>query len=141
MKQSFKWKALPLNANDNSFLNTKITFTPEVLEYDENVPYEVMEVICDYFNKLEKDYVSRSNIKNEKIKNEEPRLKAIKKQIIDCQRFEEKAQTIIRWLKIKRREGVEEPKGTKWVVRSERSGWANGLPEDASNDEIKEDND
>lgn len=131
MKQSFKWNALPLNANDDSFLNTKITFTPEVLEYDEDIiPYDAMESICDYFNKLEKDYVSRSNIKNEKIKNEEPRLKAIKKQVIDCQRTEKKAQAIIKWLKIKRKEDIPEPKGTKWVVRSEKSGWANGLPKE-----------
>ena len=129
MKQSFKWNALPLNANDDSFLNTKIQFTPEVLEYDEEfIPYDAMESICDYFNKLEKDYVSRSNIKNEKIKNEIPRLKAINKQVIDCQRFEGKAQALLRWLKIKRREDIPEPNGTKWVVRSEKSGWANGLP-------------
>ena len=85
--------------------------------------------LCDYFCKLEKDYVSRSNVKNEKIKNEEPRKKAIKKQITDCQRFEEKAQAILRWLGIKRKDNVEEPKGTKWVERSPKSGWADGLPE------------
>lgn len=130
MKQSFKWNALPLNQNDNSFLNTKIVFTPEVFEYDEElIPYDAMLSLCDYFNKLEKDYVSRANIKNEKIKNEEPRLKAIKKQIIDCQKTESKAQAILRWLGIKRKEDVPEPKGTKWIVRSEKSGWADGLPE------------
>lgn len=134
MKQSFKWNALPLNKNDKSFLNTKVYFTPEILEYDEDyIPYDAMLSICDYLNKLEKDYVSRSNIKNEKIKNEEPRLKAIKKQILDCQRFEEKAQAILRWLNIRRKDGVEEPKGTKWIERSPKSGWANGLPE-VSND-------
>ena len=129
MKQSFKWNALPLNQNDNSFLNTKVNFTPECFDYDqEKIPYDAMMSICDYFNKLEKDYVSRSNIKNEKIKNEEPRLKAIKKQIVDCQRFEAKAQSILRWLDIKRKPDVEEPKGTKWIERSQKSGWADGLP-------------
>lgn len=131
MKQSFKWNALPLNANDDSFLNTKIEFCPEVFEYDSvEVPYDVMLVICDYFNKLEKDYVSRSNIKNEKIKNEEPRKKAIKKQIIDCQKIEAKAQTLLRWLHIKRKPNIPEPKGTKWIERSIKSGWANGLPDE-----------
>ena len=43
------------------------------------IPYDVMESLCDYFTKLQRDYVSRANIKNEKIKNEEPRLKAIRK--------------------------------------------------------------
>ena len=130
MKQSFKWNALPLNAHDNSFLNTKVEFMPEHFEYDENlIPYDAMQSLCDYFNKLEKDYVSRSNIKNEKIKNEEPRLKAIKKQILDCQRFEAKAQAILKWLKIKRKEDVPEPKGTRWIERSQKSGWADGLPE------------
>lgn len=130
MKQSFKWNALPLNQNDNSFLNTKIEFTPEVFEYDESmIPYDAMESLCDYFNKLEKDYVSRSNIKNEKIKNEIPRLRAIKKQIIDCQKFEAKAQALLRWLGIKRKPDIPEPKGTKWIERSPKSGWDNGLPE------------
>lgn len=130
MKRSFKWKALPLNVNDDSFLNTKIVFTPEVLEYDKNIPYDAMESICDYFNKLEKDYVSRSNIKNENITNEVRREKAIKKQIIDCQKTEKKAQIIIKWLKIKRKEDIPEPKGTKWVVRSKKSGLADGLPKE-----------
>lgn len=130
MKQSFKWNALPLNQNDNSFLNTKVQFTPECFEYDENkIPYDAMMSLCDYFNKLEKDYVSRSNIKNEKIRNEKPREKAIKKQIEDCQRFEAKAQAILKWLDIRRKENIPEPKGTKWVVRNEKSGWADGLPE------------
>ena len=102
MKRSFKWKALPLNVNDDSFLNTKIVFTPEVLEYDKNIPYDAMESICDYFNKLKKDYVSRSNIKNENITNEVRREKAIKKQIIDCQKTEKKAQIIIKWLKLRK---------------------------------------
>lgn len=128
MKQSFKWSRLPLNANDDSFLNTKINFTPEVLEYDSNVPYDAMMAICDYFNKLEKDYVSRSNVRNEKIKNEIPRLKAVRKQIKDCQMTEEKAQALIRWLNIKRKPDVPEPKGTTYINRSEKSGWADGLP-------------
>ena len=130
MKQSFKWNALPLNQNDDSFLNTQIIFTPEVLEYDEDrIPRDAMEALCDYFGKLQKDYVSRSNIKNEKIKNEEPRLKAIKKQIIDCQKFESKAQALLRWLGIRRKPDIPEPKGTKWIERSPKSGWADGLPE------------
>ena len=129
MKQSFKWNALPLNVNDDSFLNTKIYFTPDVFEYDcEKIPYDAMLSICDYFNKLEKDYVSRSNIKNEKIKNEEPRLKAIKKQIEDCKKTEAKAQALLRWLNIKRKQNIEEPKGTKWIERSLKSGWSDGLP-------------
>ena len=68
MKQSFKWNALPLNLNDDSFLNTKVQFEPEHFDYDESkIPYDAMMSLCDYFNKLEKDYVSRSNIRNEKI--------------------------------------------------------------------------
>ena len=130
MKQSFKWNALPLNSNDHSFLNTKITFCPEVLDYDEEkIPYDVIAVICDYFTKLQRDYVSRANIKNEKIKKEEPRLKAIRKQIIDCQKTESKAQILLRWFGIKRKPDIPEPKGTKWIERSEKSGWADGLPE------------
>ena len=90
-----------------------------------------MSSLCNYFNKLERDYVSRSNIKNEKIKNDIPREKAIKKQIIDLQRFEEQAQAILRWLGIKRKPDIPEPKGTTYVERSPKSGLADGVPKES----------
>ena len=129
MKKSFKYNHIELNANDNSFLNTKIDFTPEVFDYDETkIPYEVMAVLCDIFHKWRMDYVSRAGIRNEKIKNEEPRLKAIKKQVLDLQNTERKAQVILNWLGIKRKPNIPEPKGTKYANRSLKSGLANGLP-------------
>ena len=128
MKQSFKYNRLPLNANDNSFLNTKIVFTPEVFEYDEEkIPYEVMEVVCDMLHKWRMDYVSRAGIKNEKIKNEEPRLKAIRKQIEDLKATERKAQILIQWLGIKRKPDIPEPKGTTYIERSPKSGLTDGI--------------
>ena len=131
MKQSFKWNALPLNAHDDSFCNTKVDFRPEHFDYDENkIPYDAMESLCDYLVRLEKDYVTRSNIKHENIKNEDKRLKAIRKQVIDCQKTENKAQAILRWLGIKRKSDVEEPKGTKWIERSPKSGWKDGMPKE-----------
>ena len=131
MKQSFKWNSLPLNKYDDSFLNTKLVFTPETLEYDDDlIPYDAMLAICDYFNKLVRDYVSRSNIKHEKIKNPVAREKAIHKQIVDCQKSESKAQAILQWLGIKRKPDIPEPKGTKYVERSQKSGWATGLPKE-----------
>lgn len=140
MKKSFKYNHIELNANDDSFLNTKINFTPEVFEYDESkIPYEVMEVICDIFHKWRMDYVSRAGVRNEKIKNEEPRLKAIRKQIEDLRKTERKAQVILKWLGIRRKDGIPEPKGTKYANRSIKSGLANGINEDV--DFIKEDND
>jgi len=129
LKQSFKWNALPLNKYDENFLNTKVYFVPEMFEYDEKeIPYDAMSSLCNYFNKLERDYVSRSNIRNEKIKNDIPREKAIKKQITDLQRFEEQAQAILRWLGIKLKPDVPEPKGTIYVERSSKSGLAEGVP-------------
>ena len=131
MKQSNKYNRLALNANDHSFLNTKIEFTPDKFEYNQNmISYEVMEVLCDYLHKLRMDYVSRSAIKNEKIKNEEPRLKAIRKQVIDLQNMERKAQILLNWTGIKLKPGVEDPKGTKYIDRSPKSGLADGLPEE-----------
>ena len=134
MKQKYKYNRLPLNANDNSFLNTKVEFKPEIFEYDhEKIPYDVMEVLCDYFHKLRMDYVSRAGVKNEKIKNEEPRLKAIRKQVEDLKRTEEKAQTLLKWLHIARREDVPEPKGVTYINRSPKSGleqWATNEVED-----------
>lgn len=129
MKKSSKYSHLELNANDNSFLNTKIDFTPEVFDYDQNsIPYEVMTVLCDMFHKWRMDYVSRAGIKNERIKKEEPRQKAIRKQILDLQATEHKAQVILTWLGIRRKPDIQEPEGTKYVDRSPNSGLANGLP-------------
>ena len=88
-----------------------------------------MEVLCDIFHKWRMDYVSRAGIRNEKIKNEEPRLKAIRKQITDLRNTEHKAQIILNWLGIRRKPDIPEPKGTKYVNRSPKSGLANGLPE------------
>lgn len=128
MKKSFKYNHLELNANDNSFCNTKIDFVPEVFDYDhDKIPYEVMVVLCDIFHKWRMDYVSRAGIRNEKIKNDIPRQKAIRKQILDLQNTEHKAQTILQWLGIKRRPDIPEPKGTKYVDRSQKSGLANGI--------------
>lgn len=134
MKKSFKYNHLELNANDDSFLNTKIDFVPEIFEYDtEKIPYDVMEVLCDIFHKWRMDYVSRAGIRNEKIKNEEPREKAIKKQITDLQNTEHKAQVILNWLGIKRKPDIPEPKGTRYVDRSLKSGLANGLQKENDN--------
>lgn len=131
MKKSFKYNHIELNANDDSFLNTKIDFVPEVFDYDKDkIPLPVMEVICDMFHKWRMDYVSRAGIKNEKIKNEEPRNKAIKKQIIDLKNTERKAQIILRWLGIKRKPDIPEPKGTKYVDRTPKSGLDNGIAVD-----------
>ena len=131
MKYSCKFNRLPLNANDNNFLNTKIDFTPEVFVYDEGkIPYEVMEVLCDYFHKLRMDYVSRAGVRNEKIKNEEPRNRAIKKQQEDLKNTEKKAQILLNWLHVARREDVPEPKGTKYIDRSPKSGLDTGVKVD-----------
>ena len=134
MKKSFKYNNLELNANDKSFLNTKIDFVPEIFEYDTSkIPYDVMEVLCDIFHKWRMDYVSRAGVRNEKIKNEEPRKKAIKKQITDLQNIEHKAQVILNWLGIKRKPDISEPKGTRYVDRSPKSGLANGLSKENNN--------
>lgn len=134
MKKSFKYNNLELNANDDSFLNTKIDFVPEIFEYNiEKIPYDVMEVLCDMFHKWRMDYVSRAGVRNEKIKNEEPRKKAIKKQITDLQNTEHKAQVILNWLGIKRKPDIPEPKGTRYVDRSLKSGLANGLQKENDN--------
>ena len=134
MKKSFKYNNLELNANDKSFLNTKIDFVPEIFEYDTSkIPYDVMEVLCDIFHKWRMDYVSRAGVRNEKIKNEEPRKKAIKKQITDLQNTEHKAQVILNWLGIKRKPDIPEPNGTRYVDRSPKSGLANGLPKENDN--------
>ena len=131
MKKSFKYNHLELNANDDSFLNTKIDFTPDVFDYDhDKIPLEVMTVLCDIFHKWRMDYVSRAGVRNERIRNEEPRLKAIRKQIIDLKNTEHKAQVILNWLGIKRKPDIPEPKGTRYVDRSPKSGLADGLPEE-----------
>lgn len=81
LKKSFKYNHIKLNANDNSFLNTKIEFKPEIFDYDtEKIPYHVMKVLCDMFHKWRMDYVSRAGVRNEKIKNPEARQKAAIKQ-------------------------------------------------------------
>lgn len=130
MKKSFKYNHIELNAHDDSFLNTKIDFVPDVFDYDhDKIPLEVMEVLCDVFHKWRMDYVSRAGIRNEKIKNEEPRLKAIRKQVEDLRATEHKAQVILNWLGISRKPGIPEPKGTKYAERSIKSGLANGLGE------------
>ena len=92
-----------------------------------------MEVLCDMFHKWRMDYVSRAGVRNEKIKNEEPRKKAIKKQITDLQNTEHKAQVILNWLGIKRKPDIPEPKGTRYVDRSLKSGLANGLQKENDN--------
>ena len=119
MKQSFKYNQIPLNANDDSFLNTKIEFTPEVFDYDtERIPYNVMVVLCDMFHKWRMDYVSRAGIRNEKIKNIEAREKAIRKQVVDMQNTERKAQVLLRWLGISRKDNISEPECTIYINRA-----------------------
>ena len=128
MKKSFKYNHLELNAHDDSFLNTKIDFTPDVFEYDQDViPTEVMEVFCDMFHKWRMDYVSRAAIRNEKIKNPDAREKAVRKQVNDLKNTEQKAQILLNWLNIKRKPDISEPKGTKYVERSDKSWLSNRI--------------